>query len=876
MIVPYWTSRSPEKFYDLLVDEQATVLNQTPSAFNQLVQVDQSLADARDLSLRLIIFGGESLELQNLTPWFDRHGDQCPRLVNMYGITETTVHVTYRSLSKADLQGSASSVIGGPIPDLQLYVLDRFQQLVPVGVPGEIYVGGAGLARCYLNRPDLSAERFIPNPFSATGGERLYKTGDLARYLADGDIEYLGRTDHQVKIRGFRIELGEITAALSAHPAADEAVVIADQDAAGDKRLIAFVIANHEMAASTKELRVYLESKLPDYMVPASIHFVESFPLNNNGKLDQRALRVLANEQIDTVVSLDFARTPIEEMLISIWAGTLNISQMSIDDNFFELGGHSLLATQVVSRIRENLNVDVSLKALFESPRISDLALVIESLLNQQSGLDVPPIVPVPRAQPLPLSFAQQRLWFLDQLEPNDISYNVPVAVKLTGTLDVRALEAALCEIIKRHEVLRTTFAVVEREPVQIIHESMAMNLSVEDFSDFNGQEREAEVLRIATEEAQKSFDLSHGPLLRARLLRLDKDQHIFFLTMHHIITDEWSMGVFIKEIATLYEALSSGKPSPLLDLAIQYADYAHWQRNWLQGGALEKQRAFWRQQLAGNLPTLKLPIDRQRVTGQTFRGRRSSFTLPKDVSRAIKELGRQEGATIFMTLMAVFKVLLYRYTQQQDILIGTAIANRNKGETEQLIGFFVNTLVIRTKFSGDLTFKKLLGHIRETTLGAYVHQDMPFDKLVEEFAPDRNQNQTPLFQVAFGMRNAPAGLFELPGLSITPLEMNLDTGRFDLTLWMTEGDDGLQGDWFYNTDLFDLETIKRMQRHFASLLRNIVVQPDAKLDALDILTEEEKQERLAKKREREESNLNRLKNIKRRVVGEMQSAEEA
>ncbi len=772
-----------------------------------------------------------------------------PQLVNMYGITETTVHVTYRPLSKADLNHTAS-VIGRPIPDLQVYVLDEYFQPVPIGIPGEMYVGGKGVTRGYLNRPELAAERFISNPFDKS---KLYKTGDLARYLPNGELEYLGRIDNQVKIRGFRIELGEIEALLVQHPAIWESVVIIREDEPGDKRLVAYVVPQVEQSPTVSELRQFLKAKLPEYMVPSAFVLLESLPLTSNGKVDRRALPT--PELDSTLRELYVApRTPIEEMLAQIWAQVLKLERVGIHDNFFELGGHSLLATQLLSRIRTSFKVELALRELFARATVAELAQSIGQLQQQDLELTSLPILPRTRDVELPLSYAQQRLWFLDQFEPNSPLYNIPMALRLVGNLKQAALEQSLQEIIYRHEALRTNFITVDGKPSQIIQTETNWTVSVVDLKYLSTTEQEIASQQLAQQQAAQGFDLATETLIRATLVVLSQTEHALLVYMHHIVSDGWSMGVFVQELASLYNAYSQGQPSlrdatrtSLAPLPIQYADFAIWQREWLQGDVLQNQLSYWKQQLA-NAPTfLPLPTDRPRPAVQTFNGAYLEFALSGELTQRLMQLSQQQGVTLFMTLLAAYNTLLYRYTGQEDILVGTPIANRDRTEIEGLIGFFVNTLVMRTDLSLNPSFNELLPRIREMALSAYAHQDLPFEMLVETLQPERDMSHTPLFQVMFALQNAPMSEIELTGLSVSSLPIESSTAKFDLTLIMENTATGLLGWWEYNTDLFDSITIKRVISHFACLLEGIVANPSEQISQLPLLTQFEQQQLLVK-----------------------------
>jgi amino acid adenylation domain-containing protein len=1261
VIVSYWVSRSPESFHRLLADEGVTVLNQTPSAFRQLVRVDSSTAGERALRLRYVIFGGEALELNSLRPWFERYGDASPQLVNMYGITETTVHVTYRPLGREDLNADGGSPVGVPLPDLRVYLLGRHLQPAPFGVPGQMYVGGDGVARGYLNRPALTADRFVPDPFGREPGARLYRSGDLARRHPDGDLEYLGRIDHQVKIRGFRIELGEIESALNRHEAVRETVVLAREDTPGDKRLVAYVIpdsqyeqkddnraggewmaeqvtqwgwvfdetyaqpapkqdptfningwnssytgrpipdeemrewveqtveriarfeptrileigcgtglllfrlagrcvkycatdfsqvaldyvqqvlnekgeqwpqltllnrsadnfegfepesfdavvlnsivqyfpsveyllkvlegaarvvrpggfifvgdvralplleafhfsvqldqaspalpavqlqqrvrrqlaqedelvldpaffpalATHlpqlgdvqlllkrgrhlneltrfrydavlrvgrvgatndasphalfdwqveglslpevhqrlvgdEPAAlaltrvpnrrlwtefkamelvsgenppetvgdlrqltqtadaapavdpeelwslgqylpydvdivwsasgdagcfdvafthrATSEaiggapaapartrpwaeyannplrgkfnrklipqLRNLLQESVPDHMIPSAFVLLDALPLTQNGKVDRRALPPPEQLRPELDEQLVLGRTPVEEALSEMFSQVLGVRPIGIHDNFFDLGGHSLLATQLISRIRDSFRLrELPLRTLFESPTVAGIAERVEEAQRSTQATTALPLLPVARDQEMVLSFAQQRLWFFDQMEPGSAAYNVPAAVRLTGPLSVPALEQSLSEIVRRHEALRTRLPTQGARPVQVIDAPSPVVLPVTDLRALLADEREAQALRLIKSEVKRTFDLSNGPLLRASLIRLDDEEHIVVVVMHHIVSDGWSVGVLIRELTALYGAYTDGRPSTLEELPMQYADFAHWQRQWANLEVMRMQHAFWERQLAAAPEVLELPTDFPRPTVQTWRGARQPLTLPLSLTETLKALSRREGVTLFMTLLAAFQTLLHRYSGQTDIVVGSDIANRHRVEIEGLIGFFSNMLVLRTDLSGDPTFRELLGRVREMTLEAYSNQDVPFEKLVEVMRPKRGLGYTPLFQVVFTLQNAPTPPLELPGLIARPLEVDCETAKFDLVLNMWDNDDGLTGSLEYSTDLFRAQTITRMLQHFGNLLRSVASQPDARLHELEMLSEEE------------------------------------
>ncbi len=1259
IVVPHSVTRSPEEFYNLLCDEGVTVLNQTPSAFRQLIQAEEVLCRESEVNLRYVIFGGEALDLSSLEPWFERHSDDFPLLVNMYGITETTVHVTYRPIRWLDVKKARGSIIGEPIPDLYLYLLDRYGQPVATGVTGEIYVGGAGVARGYLNRPDLTAERMVPNPASSEGKDRLYRTGDLARYLANGELEYLGRNDHQVKIRGFRIELGEIETVLQTHPGVRHSCVIPWEQNRDDVRAIAYIVpqtdpakipgyenliteqvqewqytfnetyrsrepeidaafnitgwnssydgkpipvgemrqwlnntlaqirslkpikvleigcgtgmillniapevdsywatdfsseaigrlqkilhqgewnqvrlqqqeannftglpqshfdtiiinsvaqyfpsleylqqviagaldllapggslfigdnrqlllldcfyasvafdreaddtnqedfkqkvqlianneneltldpiffanlpltfpaiagvgiylkrekTNNEMTkyrydvvlhkqgghkdkdavnpiwfdwqpqicrlsdvrdrlskeqnfaigwrgipnaqllrdekichwyrdledcATVGELRNLLDldtntgvvpgdfhdlaveigceviitysadgdpsyfdvcfyttleglekrrcpiimplvtrnssdrsnyylnplkgrfakalidelkerasKQLPEYMRPGAYMLLDRLPINSNGKLDRRSLPLPTPTRAIAGKSFAEPQTSTQNRLCLLWSQVLDLDHLGITDNFFQLGGHSLLATKLVSRIREQFDIALPLRSIFEHPTVIELAEEIDKLLTQSDRdeyLAKDEILPVKNRHNLPLSFAQQRLWFLDRLDPDSPAYNIVVGFRLNGILHEKALAASLQEIVTRHEVLRTTFDQDDQgNPVQVVHPSAEIPLNLTDLTDLPKLEREEKLKQAANEIAVIPFNLKTEPLLRVYLYRLDQQAHVLVAVMHHIVSDGWSFGIVVKELSLLYEAFCQGNKSPLLPLTLQYADFASWQRTVFEREELPKQLAYWQQELSGEIQPLNLPMDFPRPAIATHEGRAVSFTIDRDRYLRFKQLCESRGATLFMGLLTVLKVLLMRYSGQDDILVGTPIANRNRREIEYLIGFFVNTLVIRTDLSGNPSFATLLDNIKEKTLQAYAHQDLPFEKLVEALQPERNLSHSPLFEVMFVLQNAPTGKLELSDLEFTPLELEQVTAKFDLSLSITETETGLQGLWEYKTDLFEETTIARTIGHFQTLLSGAIDTPELGICQLPLLS---------------------------------------
>jgi amino acid adenylation domain-containing protein len=789
---------------------------------------------------RAFIIGGEQLTAEHIAFW--RASAAETLLVNEYGPTETVVGCcVYRV--PAGQAGAGVIPIGRPIANTRLYVLDDALQPVPIGVAGELYIGGAGVARGYLDRPALTAERFVPDPFAEEPGRRLYKSGDRARWRPDGQLEYLGRADDQVKIRGHRVELGEIEAAVAGHPAVRAAAVVARDDATGDRRLVAYLEAEPARPAPTvPELRRFLGESLPEPMIPSAFVVLEALPLSPNGKVDRAALPAPEADRPELGTQYIAPRTPAEEVVAGIWAAVLGLGRVGVHDNFFDLGGHSLLATQVVSRLRDAWATELPLRALFEAPTVAGLGARIEAERQGGRGRRTPPLVPVPRHERLPLSLTQQALWYLDQLAPGQPTFNVTAALRVAGPLDVEALERGVNEVVRRHEALRTTFVTQGGEPVQVIAPALTLALRPVDLTALPEGRRAAEAGRLAVAEARRPFDLARGPLVRATLLRLGGRDHAVLLTMHHIITDGWSFSVAAGELAALYAAFRRGEPSPLPELPIQYADFAHWQRAWLQGEVLEGLLGYWRGQLAG-VPPLELPTDRPRPAVRAARGAVRLFTLGPELSEGLRTLGRRAGTTPYMTLLAAYQVLLGRYSGQDDFAVGSPIANRNRAETEGLIGYFVNMLALRADLAGDPNFLDLLGRVRETALGAYEHQDLPLEVLVEALNPPRDPSRTPLFQVMFVLQNIlmpDAGGQDL-ALDTLAVPEGTGTAKFDLSLGLAETPEGFAGSIEYSTDLFDAATIDRMIGHYRALLEEVVAHPDRRLADLSLLDEAER-----------------------------------
>jgi amino acid adenylation domain-containing protein len=820
--------------------EAVTILETVPSLLVAILDDEGLKANERcELSaLRWLVPTGEALPPEVCRQWLNLYPG-IPML-NAYGPTECSDDVTHYAISETPAPDVTRIPIGRPIENTRIYILDERLSPVGIGVTGELCVGGVGVGRGYLHDAERTREAFLQDPFATDRKSRLYKTGDLARFLPDGNIEFLGRKDHQVKIRGFRIELGEIEAVLCAHGSVREAIVLAREDEPGDKRLVGYVVPAQEQMVDTGALRNYLKEKLPGYMIPAAFVELAELPLTPNGKVNRRALPAPDNLQPAQEETLTPILNPVEEVLAGIWIEVLRIKQVGIDDNFFELGGQSLLATQVIARIREIFRIEMPLRTLFEAQTIAELATEVEKGISVNGDRPMPSLVPMQRASEVPLSFSQQRLWFINQLEPDNPFYNIARAVRLGGDFDIAALERSLNTIFERHEVLRTTFESSGGRPFQVVHPPAKMALPVVDLSGLPASEKYDLVRRLATEEAQRPFNLERDLMLRVTLLRLEETEHVLLFAMHHIASDGWSMGILLREFTTLYNAYTQGETATLPELPIQYADYALWQREWMQGALLDEQLAYWKQQLGHGSPVLQLPLDKPRPVLQSFRGASELFALPRELAEALRALSRQEGVTLFMTLLAAFQTLLYRYTGQEDISVGTPVAGRGRREVEGLIGFFVNTLVLRTQLNSDPSFRELLKRVREVCLGAYAHQDVPFERLIEEMELERDMSYTPLFQVLFVLQNATKETSQLPQLNVSSIEAETGTSKFDITLMMSDVNQDLVGGFQYNTDLFNASTITRMIEHFKVLLEGMVGNPDRRLSTFPFMTRAE------------------------------------
>ena len=845
VVVPYPVSRTPAEFLRLLAAERVTVLSQTPSAFYQLMQADaDDPATAGALALRYVIFGGEALDLGRLDDWYQRHAADSPVLVNMYGITETTVHVTHVSLDRERAASGEGSVVGLPLDNTRVFVLDAALAPVPAGVTGEMYVAGAGVARGYLGRAGLTGERFVACPFGPAGA-RMYRTGDLARWTAGGELVFAGRADKQVKIRGFRIEPGEIEAVLATHPGVAQAAVIAREDQPGQKRLAGYVVP----AAGPVDvpgLRAFVAARLPEYMVPAAVVVLDALPVTVNGKLDRAGLP--APDFGGVVVSRE-PRTAAEEIVCGLFAEVLGLDRVGAEDSFFDLGGDSLLAMRLIARVRAVLDAEVPIRGLFADPSPAGIARLAEA---GAAGPRLPLAAAAARPELVPLSFGQQRMWFLNQLEGAGAVYNMPLALRLTGDLNVAALEAALGDVADRHESLRTVFPETGGTPRQQILDGPAgrPGLAVSEAA-------EADLPKRLAAEAARGFDLRTELPWRAALWVVSPGGHVLMMVMHHIAGDGWSMGVLARDLGTAYAARCAGRAPGWAALPVQYADYAIWQRDVL-GSADDpdspaaRQLAYWRQALEGIPDEIPLPADRPRPAAASHAGDLVDVRVGAEVHAGLMEVARAGRATIFMVVQAALAVLLSRHGGGDDIPLGTSVAGRGDAALDELIGMFLNTLVLRADLSGDPTFAELVGRVREADLGAYAHQDLPFERLVEALSPARSLARNPLYQVMLTFQNIPEdqqATWDLPGLRATPMGTHIGGARFDLAVTLWERRDaagapgGLEGDIQFAVDLFDQETVAALAGRLAGVLGQVAADPGLRVSQVQLLSPAERRQ---------------------------------
>ncbi|WP_454198457.1 amino acid adenylation domain-containing protein [Nocardia sp. Marseille-Q1738] len=845
VVVDYLTSRSPEQFRELLIREQVTVLNQTPSAFYQLAEADRAAHpdDQGKLALRYVVFGGEALDLRQLRRWYERHPVDAPWLVNMYGITETTVHVSFLSLDE-QMADNAASVIGRALPGLDAYVLDDRLNPAPVGVAGEIYVAGAQLSRGYLGRPGLAAARFVANPFGAPGS-RMYRTGDIGRWVGFGGqatLEYAGRGDQQVQLRGFRIELGEIESALLRCPGVSQAVVLVRSDEHAGDRLIGYVVPDTGATLDSSVLRAQVSEFLTGYMVPDAVVVLDVLPLTPNGKLDRRALPA---PEFVGAAAFRAPSSPVEQAVAEVFAGLLGAAEVGLDDDFFALGGNSLLATRVVARINEALDANLAVRELFEAPTVAALAARV---VPGAGGAERPPLVRAERVEPVPLSLAQQRMWVLNQFDPASPAYNIPLAIRLTGVLDVSALRYALADVLERHESLRTRYPAsgpggLPYQEILSVAEALPGGLEVAATDDPIGR---------ITELMRTGFDVTEQVPVRALLLDSGTDEHLLAMVAHHIAADGASMAPLARDLMTAYLARIRGNSPRWSPLEVQYADFAIWQRAAIgtdddENSVAARQLAYWRDQLAGLSGEMHLPLDRPRPAVPTMRGANTGFAIAPEVHEALAKLAREHNSTLFMVVHAALAVLLARLSGDSDVAIGTPIAGRGERVLDDLVGMFVNTLTLRTAVDSGASFAELVDQARHIDLAAFANADIPFERVVEKVVPGRSTSHSPLFQVMLSFQNAEQPTLELPGLTVAALDVGAGAAKFDLqvTVEPRHRADGSFDDLVtvitYATDVLDESTAQAFGRRLERILTSVVADPEVCVGDIDILDAEER-----------------------------------
>lgn len=835
LIYPNAVALDPVLLLESAQRDRATVLEMVPAMIEMVLQVREEAGEEKGAlpDLQFMLSTGEGLPVPLCNRWLHRYPGVV--VINAYGPTECSDDVTHMEIT-APVDTRLSHVpVGSPIPNFRVYLLDKWLRPVPMGCMGEMYITGIGVGRGYLNDPDRTAQAFVPNRFHDGMGERMYRTGDLAFCLQDGNFVHAGRVDHQVKVRGRRIELGEIETVLRSHPQVAQAFVIVRPDIDGNNRILAYTVLNKQQ--ETADLKGYLQQYVPDYMVPAHVMTLEALPLNRNGKVDRKALPEPEDQHSSRVKTVP-PRSPMETALAGIWQEVLGVSDVGIDDNFFDLGGHSIKTVQVRSRLKQSLGVHVELKTLFEQQTIRELAALLEQLpCKPQAEQTIPPAAV---AEHYPMSHAQQRLFFLQKMDETSCSYNMPVALSINGKLQTENLQAALQTIVDRHESLRTTFRLIEGQPVQVIAAWMQLPLTLEDLSQWDADAREARLAGIEKEELETPFDLTTGPVFRLRLIQLDEEQHLLWLNMHHIVSDFWSWQVLMQEFTALYEAYAEGKAHPLPPLGIQYKDYAQWQNKRLEE-ELAREEQYWLNRLSGELPILKLPTDRPRPPIQQFDGDVVNKSLAPELAKRIEQLAAQTDSTLFMVLLAATTAFLHRLSGQDDLIVGTPEAGRNLYELEGLIGCFINTLPLRVDVSGRISFLELAERCKQASMEAYEHSEYPFDLLVERLNPVRDLSMASVFSTMFQVNRKSAGV-SVAGLDIEPLPLDSSVTKYDLSISFTEQDNGLECHFEYCTSLFDRATVERWINHFEVLLQSIVDQPDQLVDVLPILTGEEKQ----------------------------------
>jgi amino acid adenylation domain-containing protein len=819
----------PESLVSDLARHGVSHLQCTPSLAGVLVTDHESVTPLG--ALRLLLLGGEEPP-DSLTQ--ELNGLVGGTINNLYGPTETTVYSTSFRLGP----GASHALIGRPIANTSVYILDQFIQPLPPGLQGELCIAGEGVARGYLGAPDLTSERFIPDPFSEVAGARMYRTGDLGRFIVDGNIDFLGRIDNQVKIRGHRVELGEVEYWLSDHPAVRQAAVVC-AEGSGEQSLVAYVVGETGAVLDRRELKDFLGSKLPGYMVPSMFVVLDQLPLSTSGKVNRGLLRISAPMRVSGEASSRMPSGLVEELLATLWSELLDQERICADEDFFELGGHSLLATRLIYKIRSCFGVEIPIQEIFARPTIAALSELITRDLSAVSAQPETPLLASTRSAPLPLSFSQRRLWFLNQLSPASPTYDIAVGFRLDGVLNKVALEQSLREVIRRHEILRTVFPAVNGTPLQQILPEPVGNFPLTDLQGLQGDKAEHTGTSLINDSPIAPFNLEHGPLIRGGLFKVTEGQHMLALAAHHIICDGWSLIVLFREIRKLYEDFSAGESSTIPELAFQYGDFSEWQ-HLTERPSFESNLAYWRMQLTGAAPVLNLVTDHPRPPLPTWAGARQPVSVSSDLFGMLGAICRRRGATLYVVLLAAFQVLLYRYSGQEDVLVGSPIANRTRPEFETLIGLFVNTIVMRTKVEPQLTSGQIVARVREIALGAYAHQELPLEIVVEGLNPDRKLSHSPLFQVMFALMNAGADSIGLPGLNECRIDTDNRTAKFDLSLELIEGRGGLRGALEYSTDLFEAVTIQRMAGHFLRVVQAFLEPAELRVSDVSILSEEE------------------------------------
>ncbi|QOS81248.1 amino acid adenylation domain-containing protein [Paenibacillus sp. JNUCC31] len=832
--------RDPEAIVEAVIRYDVAFLVLVSSMLGRLLDVVTSQQVQSMTHLRGCFGGGEALPAQMGRRYMQLNmpGD----LYNLWGATELSIGSTLHRCTIKDFSAEGQISIGTPLSNSRVYILDHRLQKVETGMTGDLYVAGQGLSKGYINDPERTNLVFIQDPF--VPDERMYRTGDQAYFHEDGSIGFVGRSDHQVKIRGIRVELGEIEATLIAESYVKEAAVLLREDIPNIQRLTAYVVLYPDQSTTAGQIKEALQEKLPAYMIPHFIMLLDELPLNSNSKLNRLALPIPSVAVGDSTTENE-PKTKMETFLAETFADVLRLERVGRMDDFFEVGGDSISASKVISLLRSCTDPNLPLTLIFAERNVQDLARYLEDRGYQGENLNTQTLFTSNKLadQKREMSFAQERLWFVQQMDPLDPVYNEPLAYRLEGDVDTRALHEALLELMRRHEALRTTFTVVNDQPVPIIVEELELQFPIIPLETGAEDHPETLIQQRLSEEARKPFDLEQGPLIRTVLFKLGEGSHILFINMHHLITDAWSNVIFLDELNILYKAYLDYRPSPLLKLPLQYSDYAVWHKEWIRENGLRKQLDFWKNELSGELPILQIPTDEPRPPIQTFAGDKIHFTLPEQWMSRIQALGRQTEASVYMILQAAFSLMLHRYSGQKDIIVGSPIANRNQHGLEQMMGFFVNTVAIRSQFKGEDSFRVYLQKVKERCLNVYEHQDIPFELLVRELQPERNHAYSPIVQVMFAYQNQLEEMLELGDLTVHPIEVNSKISRFDLTLFVKEAASGqLSCTFEYNTRLYRRATIDRMIKSFTSLMEAILGDPEQSIARLPLLSVEEQQ----------------------------------